>query len=355
MMTRNWKRVVGLLAAGLLMAPATAMAMAPDTAADAEVDPDATDEDRNWSLGAGMGLTVGQGTFVSPANDTDYADEIDDGSGAFNRVSTTFSVNAGYNWEGYQFSTGLSFRQSLTPAGVGSTRPYEGRFQDMELNAEREEGFEIADTGVEISPSASLTLPVSTGSRTATLLTGLSASASISRTFFDRLTLSYSLGGGRNFHRHTSPVLDEDDIQDDEFSSRLFRPDGSEALGGGRFLVGGINTEWSMSHGFGAGFMLGGGVMVMANYAIMTGWSYPVEEDEFTHERQCSGRCPGQISMGMLMANYRVSENLAVNGGIRTMQPPKTMDNKSFNFPFYNFSRPASNRSMFTLGLSGTY
>lgn len=310
---------------------------------------------RDWSVGGGLTMMVAQGTFVRPANDTEYADEVQDGSGAFNRVSMNFSVNAGYQFDEYSMDIGVGYNQFLTPGG-GGTEPYEGRLQDTQIGVARK-GWEIAETGIEVEPSLGIDLPTSTSSRTMTLLTSLSASASLSRTFFGSLSLGYSLGLSRNFHRYTSPVLDEDEIQDEEFRSPLYRPDGTEDLGAGRFAISGINNQWGMSHGINAAMIISPEFQLMANYSISTGWTYPVvdEEDEFAHDRQCVGRCPSQFSSGGIMANYMLSDSISLTGGLTTSQRPKTADNKTFAFPFWDFTREASNRSRMTIGVSGSY
>ena len=350
------KRIVMVAAAAFvvaLMMPATATAMAPDPGAD----PDA-DDDRNWGAGAGVRMMVGQGTFVSPSNDTEFADEVDDGSGAYDRVMANLGVTFGYAWNGFEFGASTGFTQALTPGGgPGGTRPYEGRIQDIELEASHEDGFEIGETGISISPSFGADLPLSTASRTQTMLTSLSAGASISKSFFESLALSFSLGGSRTFHQYTSPIIDEEEVQDDEFTSRLFRPDGTEDIGGGRFAHSSINNQWGLSTGVGAMVMFSPKIMMMAQYSINNSWTYDVvdRDDEFSSEYQCENRCASQMSMGMIMLNYTLSENLMVMGGVTTTQRPKTADNKTFNFPFYNFDRPAANNSMFSIGISGSY
>lgn len=376
-MTLDSKVLIGALAAVWLTAPSTVMAQdmpgpedlevdeADPEISDADPEDDDTDSDaesdedeREWSVGGGIRTMIGQGTFVSPTNDTDYAGEVDSGAGAFDRVMMNFSVSGDYTWNDIAFDAGIGFTQALTPGGGGGTRPYEGRLQDLELGVgyAGEDGLEIGDTGIRVSPSFGMSLPTSTSSRTMTLLTSLSGGVGISKRFFGKLGLSYRIGGSRAFHRYTSPVMQEDDIQDDEFSSRLFRPDGSEDLGAGRFAVGRVNTQWGMSHTLSAQVMFSPKVMAMANYSISTNWSYPVtEDDEYASELQCTGYCAGQMSMGMIMVNYVMSENVMIMGGLTTTQSPKTADNKTFNFPFWNFDRPAANSSMLTIGVNGSY
>lgn len=333
---------------------------AADAAEDADADAmddadDAADEEdedeRPWSASGSVRMAVGQGTFASVANDSEFAGEIHDGAGAFNRVSMRMGAGASYSWDDYEFSGQFGVSQYLT-AGGGAVRPYEGRIQDIQLSASRS-SWEIADTGVSISPSLSGIIPTSRASQASTTITSLSAGIGVSKTFFDDLSLSYRLGGSRNFHRFTSPVMDVDEIGDD---NALYRVDGEEAIVPGRFFaVPGINTAWGMSHSISASFRIGE-VSVSTSYALQTGWTYPIaEDDELAHERQCAGRCAGQMTMGQLSASYRLTEHLSLSGGINTGNMPKTMDQKTFAFPFWNFEGAAANRSSMNLGIMGSY
>lgn len=359
MMTLNARALAAAVAAIYLMVPAVVSGQAmpgPEEMADqsddsVEEEMDGEDEARPWSVSASMRMGVGQGTFVSLAEDSEHADEVQSGAGAYDRVSMSFAVSPSYTWNDFSFSGDVAYSQFLT-AGGGSIEPYEGRFQDIGLSAGHS-GYTHEGMGITIAPSFSASLPASARSRAMTTIVSTSLGTSISRNFFDSLTLGYRIGVSRNFHEYTSPVMDVDKIGED---NALFRVDGAESIEPGRMAVAGINTQWGMSHGVSASVMFSPQVMAMANYGLQTGWTYNVtEDDEFTSERQCVGRCSGQMSSGAVMLNYIVSPNLSFSGGISTQQSPKTADQKSYNFPFWNFSGGASNASSLTIGLSGSY
>lgn len=327
----------------------------PEDAAEEEVEGEMDDEeDRDWSVSGSLRMRVGQGTFVSVANDTEYADEIDDGSGAFNRVSLGVGISPTYRLGDYTLAGEIGFSQYLS-AGGGSIRPYEGRFQDIELSASHEEGYTFDSIGVTLSPSANVTLPASKASRATTLITGTSLSLGVSKTFFDTLTLSYGLSGSRNFHQYTSPVVNIDEIGEE---NALYRVDGTEAIEPGRFMMPGrLNTQWGLSHSLSAMAMFGGKVMAMVNYSLMNSWSYAAGgyDDEFSSQYQCKTRCSGQMAMGMINVNYILNETVSLSMGLSNAQSPKTSDQRSYNFPFWNFSGAASNSSSISMGIMGSY
>ena len=359
-MSLNTKIVAALVAACCLIVPATVVAQPmpepevdpgtddPDDVAEDELD----DDDRDWSVSGSLRMRVGQGTFASIANDSEHADNVHDGSGAFNRVSMGVGINPTYQWGDYEFSGEIGYSQYLS-AGGGSVRPYEGRFQDIELSASRE-GYTVDAIGVTISPSARVTLPASKSSRAATMIAGTGLSLGFSKTFFDQLTLSYGLGGSRNFHQYTAPVGNIDEIGEE---NALYRVDGTEAIEAGRFIMPGrLNTQWGMSHSLSAMVMFGGKVMAMANYSLSSSWTYAAAyDDEFSSQYQCETRCSGQMAMGMINVSYILNETMSLSFGMANAQSPKTADQRSYNFPFWNFSGAASNSSSISMGVMGRY
>ncbi len=355
MMSWNAKALGAAFAAICLMVPTVVSAQeTAEPELDEVVDEEETEEEeerRPWSVSGSMRMAVGQGTFVSLAEDSEHADDVQSGVGAYDRVRMSFAISPSYSWNDFRFSGDIAYSQNLT-AGGGIIEPYEGRFQDIGLSASHA-GYSHDGTGISISPSFSASLPASARSRAMTTIVATNLGASISRNFFESLSLSYRLGISRNFHEFTSPVLDVNELGED---NALYRVDGAEAVEPGRMAVAGINTQWGMSHGVSASMSLSQSVRASANYGFQTGWTYKVtEEDELASERQCVGRCSGQSMSGGLSVSYSVSPSLSFSGGLSTMQAPKTADQKSYNFPFWNFSGAASNASSITFGLNGSY
>src|SRR5690554_6691072 len=56
-----------------------------------------------WSISGTIRTSIGQGTFVSPSNDTAYGDEIESGAGAFNRVNLVMGLAPSYTVGDFTF------------------------------------------------------------------------------------------------------------------------------------------------------------------------------------------------------------------------------------------------------------
>lgn len=363
-MTWNAKPLVAACLAALMMTPAMAAAQdvpdvtdEPEEAVDDDLEAEEA-EDRPWGVSGTVSMNAYQGLLASPANDTEYAGEIDDGSGAYSIAYMLTSVTPSYQWEDFEFSAQLAYLQWLT-AGGGFNEPYEGRFQDISLSAEWA-GYSHDGTGFTISPSFELDLPTSSRAQAMTMLASTSLGVNISRTFFDDLTLVYGLTGSRIFHEYTSPVMDIEEVGDE---AALYRTAGTEAVEPGRFAVGGINTQWGLVNSLAAMFSMTDSLSATVMYQLSSGWSYNVtEDDEFASERQCTGRCPGrsatgrtaELGVGVLSLSYLANQNLTITSSLTTIRAPRTLDNKSYNFPFLD-TNFASNASYLSLSFTGTY
>lgn len=310
------------------------------------------EDDKPWSLGASLGFSVGQGTFVSVANDTQWADQVGDASRAYDRVSMRFGVSGSYRVQDFSFSGSLGFSQGLT-ANNGINGSYETRLGDLGLSAGWK-GWSFESTGISLTPSLSVALPTGRTSQVSTMLLSTSVGLSLSKTFFKRLTLGASLGGSRTFHRYTSPVIDIDDIGE---ANAIYRYDGSEAVEPGRFAVGGINTPYSLTTGLSASMRFPHKISLSIGYNLSTAWSYRVNEsDEFSSQYECRGvRCAGQGAAGSVSLSYKVTDWLGASLSARTFGGPRTPDQRSLVFPFWNFNGAATNQSTIGLGFNGSY
>lgn len=360
-MTWNANVVVAACVAGLLMIPSVAMAQdapADDAAEDVADEPAEAEDDKPWAIDGQVSINAYQGLLASPSNDTEFADDIDDGSGAYDVAYMLTSITPSYQWRDFTFSGEVAYLQYMTAAG-GFNEPYEGRFQDISLAAEWA-GISHDGTGFTISPSFELDLPTSSRAQAMTMLAHTSLGVNISRTFFDDLTLVYGITGSRIFHEYTSPVMNIDEVGEE---AALYRTQGTEAVEPGRFAVGGINTKWGLVNSLAANFAINDRLSASVVYQLSSGWSYSVaEDDEYASERQCSGHCPGssatgrttEFGAGVLSLDYMANEHLSFGTSLTTLRTPRTADNKSYNFPFFD-STMAANSTYLTLSVSGSY
>ena len=309
------------------------------------------EEKRAWSVGAGYGLRIGQGTFVDPAGS--FADERGDGSNAFDRVMNVYSLNASYSFSEFSLSTGLAWTHWLTRGG-GANEPNETRFQDMSL-AMGWSGTTLGSSGIRLTADASLGFPTSDFSRATSQIVATGAGFNLSRRFFERLSVNFGLNGGKTFHQFNQPVADLSKAGD---GNVLFRAGGAEQLGQNLVALGDRNVEYSLGGSVSAGISLMDGMRLGINYGYSTFWTYASavdNDDEFRSLYGDAGRGRGDVVSTGVSLSYSFLEHFSVSGGIRTAVAPKTSDNQSFRFPFWNMQGAANNWSQLTFGLSANY
>jgi hypothetical protein len=361
-MNRIGKTLVSLLAVTMLLAPGTVFAqdeiddlLGPDD----EIGED-SDDDRAWGVNVALRSVVGQGTFARVSNDTEWAGQVDDGRGAFNRWNLVLSLNPTYEIGDFTLGATLSWVQWLTPGGGnlsssvsgGANEPYQFRFQDIGLDADWRT-FTIDALGINATPSLSVRLPTNVTSRMETLLFDAGLNLALTRTFFDKLTLMGTLYGAQWFHEYTSPVVDIDVVGHDNVH---YRAGGAEDIEPGRIAVSGRNIQYQLSTSLGASLSLPADFSATISYGLHNYWTYDVpNDDEFMSEHAKPGRGWAQTSVGSFGLSYRVNEWMSTSVMATTLQSPKTSDNKSFRFPFWNFSGAASNSSGVTFMVSGSY
>lgn len=308
-----------------------------------------------WNVGARYQLRVGSGTFVDVAPNSTTNDPFGDGSTSFDRVQNVYGLNAGYRLnEDFSFGASATLTHWLSQGG-GLNEVNETRFQDIGLSASWS-GIDIKPIGARLSASISGILPTSDLSRAATLYTVISPSLTLSKTLFNRLSLSYSLSGGKGFHSSTSPLANIDRAGT---GNVLFRAGGSEDLSGkGLVAIAGRNTEFDVSNTLAAGVVITEDLSFSVSYTNLNFWTYDTDfEDnsELTSPFASDGRGFSQYTFTSVALSYRFLNYFGAQAGLRNFITPKTSDNRSFRFPFWNFQSSAANTSQFFVGLSANY
>lgn len=320
-----------------------------------------------------ISTNIGQGTFVT-IDDEETQDDISnnpagtDTDNSFDRVSMGYSIIPSYAIDEYIFSTRIGMTQWLT-AGGGIDEPNEIRFSDIPLNFSWT-GMKLPGD-INFNAGGGLQFPTSETSQTATLILGTGANVAFTRTFLESITLIGSLSGGKDFHRSVSPVIDPEEVG---IENVLFR-EGEEISRGAfstsnepLYVQGGVNSEYSLTPTATVAWRIWE-LSLAASYGVATFWTYNRDnDDEFTPTQTDTdgnlvadtGRGVGQVSFGSIRASYRptkldvpVLKDLTFALSAATSTSPKTADNRSFNFPFWNFGGAAANRSR--IGLSVSY
>ncbi|MBA2664703.1 MAG: hypothetical protein H0U74_20620 [Bradymonadaceae bacterium] len=328
-----------------------------EVALDAELDSvlgeDAALASKPWSVSGGLRMVVGQGTFMTASNNTQYADTIAAPNNAYDRVGLVLSLSGAYRVSEFSFGLGIGMTQWLTANSTSiANEAAEFRLQDISLSAGWN-GHTFESTGISISPGLSFSLPTSKTSRASTLLFDSSLSVDISRTFFSKLTLAYSLSGTKFFHQFTSPTISLEEVG---FENALYRA--GEQVSPTHIAIDGYNSEFAVGNALSASIPIWSTLSASVSYGLYSYWTYyQNNDDQFAPDAaiSCSGRCMSQVTANSVGLRYGINDWLNVRGSLNTTQPPKTSDNKSFRFPFWNFNGPASNYSSFNLSIGASY
>lgn len=321
-----------------------------DISADGTLEDDDTGSDKKWSLSASVSTRVYQGMFVDlgntdPSLDSPHAADI---SNSFSRWSNIYSLSAGYKLGDFRLDVAALASHWMSRAG-GMNGPYEFRLQDLVLGATWD-GYTVDAIDTHIGVNYALTVPTSAVSQTANQIVGNNLSLSVSRKFMRKLGLSYTLTGGWTPHTSTVATIDSDVAQ-------IYRED--EIVGNDIAVIGGYNTEFSLSHTLAASVPVWDKLSASASYTYGSYWSYSHSDgdDEYTPDVEGlqKGRNYGDGTVATAMLSYPIGKHVKLAGGISTSQRPKTSDNKGFRFPWWNFSGAAANRSSINLSVSGSY
>lgn len=305
--------------------------------------------DKNWSVSLSLSTRIGQGTFANTKNDTNTPARYQSLNSAFDSARLGYDVSASYRLDDFIFSAGIGWTQGLSPS-VGVEDPQQIWFNDTSLRVNWT-GYKIEPIDTTVTANLGVGLPTGLTSQTTTQVLGLNASTSIRRTFFKRLTLKYSLGGGKNFHRYKVPAVDVDEVGANNY---LHERD----LDRGLAAIQGVNSEWSMSHRFAASVRIWDKLSGSVSYSYSRSWTYNREtNDRFQPPQNYvdSGRGVGDFISTSISLSYPFAEYFSASGGLYSSSFPKTADQRSMNFPFWNFAGAAGNESGLFLSLSGSY
>ncbi|MGM0558575.1 MAG: hypothetical protein ACQEVA_19475 [Myxococcota bacterium] len=340
-----------------------------DEDVDAMIEEEA-EEKKPWEVSASLMTRVGQGTFVQQEPDTEFGREEGPAEGFANRVVNVYSLSPSYKLDDFTFSGSLSFSHWLTRGGGTSAVPYssnanepnEFRLQDIGLSAAWS-GYSIEPIDTRVSANFTTYLPTSKVSQTENLILTNVLSGSLSKTFFEKLSLTYGLSGLWLPHSTTSPTIDPE-VADNIRTGTLLADATSDLAGNGEAKIAGYNIEYGVGTSLSASIPVWKDLSFSTSYSLTKYWTYDIDnddqrrselEDENGVRVADSGRGTADISTTTLSLSYPVNDYLSLSGGLYTRGPVKTLDNKGFRFPFWNTNGAANNFSAVQLSIEGSY
>lgn len=225
-----------------------------------------------------------------------------------------------------------------------------------------------------MSGSMGWTIPTSRASRFEGLRTGVSTGLSFSRSF-GSLSLSYSFGFYKNFHRATSITVDCTDIEqgclvsndsgetkgsDDVVLDIIAREGGTENIDSDTIALDtGVLGSFGFSNSLSMGYSWFPGFSTRVSLGFSDNFTYDngtiTTQDEFTSPNAITGRGHSQGMSGSLSASYSFLDHFSLSLGFSTGQSPLTSDNRRLRFPFWDLETGNMSRTSTSLTLAGSY
>ncbi|MEM1349066.1 MAG: hypothetical protein AAGI01_10955 [Myxococcota bacterium] len=397
---RRW-RLVCMMAALVMGAPSVVVAQEDEDADDDVIETLENEgggeeegskpkkKPKRWNVNANVGGGLGLSTFVrlDDANDSLVSSNPADSSPgqAFTSIGLQYGIGAGYRLN-KQFSLSLgtnlsqslvnvtTIRRNLDPeeAGPGdfedslTRRPF--RIGDTNLGL-RWVGYNIESIETRFTAGGGMRLPSSRFSRRQTLLAGFNARVGLTRQFFGKLRLSVNYSGSKNWHLSTNPQIrteptpelqvDGDVVIEQPSFARQGGPEDIGTTGSGVEIVAIGLRNVSFSHGLslGAAIPLAPKVNLSVNYRLNNAYAYRVtrEIDEFTSRFANTSRWRQSMG-GSVAVAFPVWKKIGGSVSLSNGGQPKTADNRSFRFPFWDFEGGiASGRTRLGFGFGGGF
>jgi hypothetical protein len=291
-----------------------------------------------FSLNGKLEASLGQGTFLRD----DYARNP-------HFVWAVSVVPAYYPVPGVALMAYVKLLQDLTNSEIDSERR-QFLVSDTQLRARW--AVPLPSPHTLLFVEGRTYLPSSRVSQFETLLVGAVARASAAHEFGPIGISLFSLFR-KNFHRYRSPVLDEGG--GGSIPSAFARSGGAEDLRGLSVAVAGNNVSFSTYGSASVSYAPLPGLSISLYYGLGRAWTYNrYERDELASRHAATGRGKRDSSVGGLDVSYRLNDRLSFSAGLVTIAAPKTEDNRSFRFPFFDFQSTASNLTLFYLDVTVT-
>ncbi|MBN2694491.1 hypothetical protein JXR93_07500 [bacterium] len=295
-------------------------------------------QEKSWGVSLVLDSVLGQGTFVSD----EYAKN--------SLFAQSLSFAPSYKWENISFSASLGLSMEYTKSDT-ATENNQIFLSDLILGVSSPL-LDLKDYDASLAGSVKVSLPTSLASQRQSLYFSASAGVSASKNF-GPVSLSYTLSGKKNFHQYQTPVLYDEDLKDFD---TYYRKDGNELLDAHVVSTGENLVSFGFTNGLNVGYSITDKLTASIGFSYSVAFVYQVyEEDEYTSQYAKSGRSYRDLIVGTVDLSYQINTMFALSTGILTEQYPKTADTEGYRFPWYNFSTPADNYSMFYLDISITF
>jgi hypothetical protein len=287
--------------------------------------------------------------------------EQDLGIGTF--VSDANARNPYYGWllsirPRYYFTKQLSaelridLQQELTNSyGTATTKKRQLMPSDTLLTVRYQNAYKEPYSGIAISPFIRLAAPTSYESAYRDLYIAAAAGFDLTR-MLGPVFLDYTFRFNKNFNRYTIATVKSDK----DAPIAVARTKGNEELAGNLIASGVNNMSFSVYNSLNATYIINDQWSVSLVFAILNSWTYnSFPKDDLAADAAKGGRGRKDTMYGTVDLSYQPWANVGFSLGLSSIQPPKTEDNKSFRFPFFDFRSEANNFTNIYFDVYATY
>ena len=207
-------------------------------------------------------------------------------------------------------------------------------------------------TGIKLSGSFDLLLPTSLLSQYQSKILSTRLTLGLTKEF-GWVNLYYQTRFGKNFHKYDHPVLS----QPDGGIATCLPSAGGTLVDADVCAPGGVaNSSFQFMNRGIVEFVPYEGLSITLDFIAYNDFTYDVNPDDaLTNENAVAGRGQRDLTQGTFEVGYQVNPYLGVSLGTTTLQPPKTLDNEGFRFPFFDFRTASNNFTTVYLDLVGTF
>lgn len=191
-------------------------------------------------------------------------------------------------------------------------------------------------TGIKLMAWLDLLAPTSLASQTQTRILTLRPGLGLSKDF-GWVSLNYQFRFDYNINQSKYPAFDVADAAEPPcLSAKLL--DGGGAVCGSR-----SNTQFQFMNRFIVEFVPVERLAIAIDFIIYNAFGYEMPDDELTADNAKPGLGQRDLTAGTVEISYQVLDELALALGTTTLQPPKTLDNEGFRFPFFDYRSTSDN------------
>jgi hypothetical protein len=292
-----------------------------------------------FTVGFKLESAVGQGTFIAD----EYARNSQVGWGA--------SIAPGYRpTDELLLSAYAKVTQELTDSDVDSQRQ-QMQLLDVNVRSDYLLGT-IPVIDVNAATGLWLYLPTSRVSQFETLVLGAAARLVLGRRFGEHFSVDYLGMFRKNFHEYEGPVLNATAGSPPPILVRRGSP---QDLGGSLVAAGTNNVSFFFYNVAQFAWMPAKELSFAIAYGLTNAFTYAGHpKDELSSPYAEDGIGQRDSTVGVIEALYQLDKRFTFAAGIQTLSVPKSDDNQSFRFPFYDFEGAAANATTFYIDVTVT-